>query len=163
VLSGAQAAPVSGATLVVRNLADPLATAEWTSSGWLKIEGTGDLRAPVGDIVRAIDGSYQTSGLPPGSYSVEVEGGLGGEPGEFYSGAQESGDPVTDPADLSAPVDVGVGTMRTDITIRLAERVRSLLGETDWDVAWRGRVTVRGRSRRLPSDTLPAGRLELFS
>jgi hypothetical protein len=163
VLSGEQAAPVSGATLVVRNLADPLATAEWTSSGWLKIEGTGDLRGPVGDIVRAIDGSYQTSGLTPGSYSVELESGLVGEPGEFYSGASESGDPVSDPPDLSVPVDVGPGTVRTDITILLAERVRSLLGETDWDVTWRGKVRVRGRSRRIPADALPAGRLELFS
>ena len=163
VLSGDQGAPVSGAAIVVRNLADPLATAEWTSTGWLKIEGSGDLRAPVGDIVRAIDGSYQASGLPPGRYSVEVEGGLVAEPGEFYSGSRESGDPTSDPPELSEPVDIAPGTVRTDVTIQLNERVRSLLGETDWDVDWRARVSVRGRSRRLPNDTLPSGRLELFS
>jgi hypothetical protein len=163
VLSGDHGVPVSGGSLVVRNLADPLATAEWTSSGWLRIEGPADLRTPVGDIIPAIDGSYQASGLPPGSYSIELESGLVGTPGEFYSGPSESTDPATDPPTLSVPVDVAAGTVRTDVSILLSERVHSLLGETDWDTTWKGKVRVQGRTRRLGADAVPPGRLELFS
>jgi hypothetical protein len=163
VLAGAAGIPVSGAPVVVRRLDDPLATAQWTTSGWVRLEGGGDVGVPVGDVVPAIDGSWQAPALPPGEYTVEVGAGVAGVPGEFFSGERESGDPLADPPDLAVPVAATAGVDRTDVTVRLAERVHSALGETDWDIAWRGRIVARGQSRRLPPDFLPPGRLQLRS
>jgi hypothetical protein len=161
VLSGVL--PVSGAAVVVRSVADPMAQAAWTTTGWLRLEGGGDLGMPVGQAVPAIDGSWQAPGLPAGDYSVEVPAGAAGAPGEFFSGDGETSDPVTDPPSLSVPVAVTAGASRTDVTVRLAERVRSPLSETDWTIAWRGRLVAGGRSRRLPRDFVPPGDLELLS
>jgi hypothetical protein len=163
VLAGAAGLAVSGAPIVVRRIDDPLATAEWTTSGWLRLEGGGDVGVPVGEVVPAIDGSWQAPALPPGAYTVEVGAGVAGVPGEFFSGDAESGDPLADPPDLAVPVLATAGVDRTDVTVRLAERVHSPLGETDWDIAWRARLVARGQSQRLPADFVPPGRIELRS
>jgi hypothetical protein len=163
VLSGDQGRPVSGTAVVVRSTADPLGTAQWTTSGWLRLEGVADLWVPVADVIVAIDGSYQASGLPPGSYTVEVEGGISGESVEFYSGLTEGGDPAIDPPDVAMPIDVRPGSVRTDVTIELDRHVQSLFAETEWDVRWRGGVSAAGGHARLPRDALPPGQLEFLS
>jgi hypothetical protein len=163
VVSGDQGRPVSGTAVVVRSTSDPLGAAQWTTSGWLRLEGAADLWVPVDDTIVAIDGSYQASGLPPGSYTVEVEGGISGESVEFYSGLAEGGDPAIDPPHVATPIDVTPGSVRTDVTIELDRHVQSLFAETEWDVRWRGGVSAAGGRARLPRDALPPGRLEFLS
>jgi hypothetical protein len=110
-----------------------------------------------------LDGAYQVSGLPPGSYTIEVTGGLHGESREFYSGPDESGDLVTDPPYGATPVDVLAGEVRTDATIELDQQFISALGDSAWEVTWNGRASIPGESVRLPNGILPGGVLELVS
>jgi hypothetical protein len=163
VLSGRAGRPVSGAEVVVRSASDPLGTAVWTTSGWQRVESDGGVVEPVGAPIPSIDGSYQASGLPPGAYTVMIDGGTIAAGPEFFSGSVESDDPVTDPSGLAEPVDVGAGTLRTNVSVTLDRRVISTLGETEWRVRWRGSVRVSGVRIRLPAAQLPVARLDFLS
>jgi hypothetical protein len=158
VLAGEPGRPVSGAPVIVRRVADPLVTAQWTTSGWLRVEQLGSLLVPTTGVIAAIDGSYQASGLPEGAYTIEVASVRPGER-EFYSGALESGNPRSDPAGLVVPIDMQPGLLRTDVDITLNRSVDSPLSGTEWDVEWRGRLKGAGR---IPPDLLPSGALEFL-
>jgi len=163
VLSGQHRRPVSGTEIVVRSTTDPRGTAQWTTSGLLPVELVEGIRFPTRTAGGPVDGAYQASGLPPGSYTVEVSGGLHGESPEFYSGPDESGDPLTDPPDTAMPLDVGACEVRTDATIELDQQVDSPVGDSAWEVQWRGRASIPAQSVRLPHGVLPTGLLELLS
>jgi hypothetical protein len=163
VLAASASRPVSGAVVTVRSVREPLAGAAWTTSGWLRLEATNGVLVESSDVIPAIDGSYQVSGLPAGSYTVEVDGGVGGAPTEFYSGAAEGSDPRRDPPGLAEPVDVAAGEMSVGVTVELDRRLDSALGETEWDVAWRGRATIAGVNVAVDTDELPAGVIEFLS
>ena len=163
VVSGERKRPVSGTEIVVRSTVDPLGTAQWTTSGLLPVELVEGIRFATRTADGSLDGAYQTSGLPPGSYTVEVRGGLHGESPEFYSGPDESGDPLTDPPHVATPVNVAAGEVRIDVTIELDHQVDSSFGDSAWEVTWNGSASVPGESVRLPDGILPAGLLELLS
>ena len=162
VVSGTLKRPVSGTEIVIRNSADPWGIAQWTTSGLLPVEIIEGVRVATRTADSPPHGAYQASGLPPGSYTIEVSGGLHGESREFYSGpAGESGDPLTDPPDAKTPVDVEAQKV-CEATIELDRHVDSPFGDTAWEVTWGGRVSIPGESVRLP-DVLPPGLLELLS
>lgn len=163
VVSGQRRRPVSGTEIVVRSTSDPRGTAQWTTSGLLPVELVEGIRIPMWTAGGPLDGAYQASGLPPGSYTIEVSGGLHGESREFYSGPNESGDLVTDPPYGATPVEVLAGEVRTDATIELDQQFVSALGDSAWEVTWNGRASIPGESVRLPNGILPDGMLELVS
>ena len=163
VVSGKLKRLVSGTEIVVRSTADPRGIAQWTTSGLLPVEVVEGIRVPTRTVEGPAHGAYQASGLPPGSYTIEVSGGLHGESREFYSGPDESGDPLTDPPDAKTPVDVTAGEVRRDATIELNRQVDSPFGDSAWEVTWGGRASIPGESVRLPDGILPAGLLELLS
>lgn len=163
VTSGRAGQPVSGAEVIVRSTADPLGTAQWTTSGWLRLESVNGILASIGDAIPAIDGSYQASGLPPGSYTVRVDGGVTGAGAEFFSGIAESDDPFLDPPATAAVLSVDAGSVRTDATVTLDRRVSSPLGETQWNIRWRGSVAISGARLAFPARQLPTGSLEFLS
>jgi hypothetical protein len=162
VVSGERKRPVSGTEIVVRSTIDPLATAEWTTSGLLPVELVEGIRFATRTADGSVDGAYQASGLPPGSYTVEVSGGLHGESPEYYSGPDESGDRLRDPPYAKTSVDVAAGDVRK-ATIELDQQVDSPFGDTAWEVTWSGRASVPGDRVRLPDGILPAGLLDLLS
>jgi hypothetical protein len=123
--------PFQGAYVIVRKTDDPRMTAVGVASGFLFFPTkAGGPPAP------ALKGSYKTAGLPPGSYTVEVQAidpaftdgssvgpldppvGLPGPP-EYWNGADEAaGNPPDDPAAF-VPVVVGAGKSVDNISIIL--------------------------------------------
>jgi hypothetical protein len=163
ILSGTAGRPVSGIGVTVRSTGDPLAIAQWTTSGWVRLEPANGRLVESSGAVAAIRGSYQASGLPPGSYTVEVAGGRRDAETEFFSGAIEGINPRTDAPRDAEPVSVVAGETNADVTVQLDRRVRSRLGETAWSIEWNGTANVAGIQAPLDQDSLPRGMLELLS
>jgi len=163
VLSGKTGRPVSGIAVTVRSASDPLALAQWTTSGWVRLEPANGGLVEASEVVRAIQGSYQASGLPPGGYTVEVAHGQSATVTEFYSGSTEGTNPCRDPPDDAEAVVVGAGDTNADVTVALDRRVRSRLGETEWSIDWSGRAIIAGVEAALEAGALPRGALELLS
>lgn len=163
ILSGEEGHPVSGVGITVRSTSDPLALAQWTASGWVRLEPANGVLIESSDVIPAIHGSYQASGLPPGSYTVEVAGGRSAAVTEFYSGSTEGTDPKTDPPHAAEAVAVAAGETNSNVTVVLDSRFRSRLGETEWSIGWSGQATIAGVQAALDPGDLPPGALELLS
>lgn len=129
-------APFQGANVIARNVADPLHTAVSSVSGFLH---TGS-RANFGSDDPQLLGLYELSGLPPGTYTVEISsippqfrGGssvgpvdppvsLPGTP-QFYTGPGQPGSPNPDAA---VPVSVPAGSVVELIDITVTGRILSV-------------------------------------
>ena len=163
ILSGDAGRPVSGVEVTVRSTSDPLALAQWTTSGWVRLESANGLLVESSDAIPAIQGSYQASGLPPGSYTVAVGGGRDDAVTEFYSGSTEGPDPKADPPRAAQAVEIRAGETNATVTVDLDSRVHSPLGETEWAIEWNGQASIAGVAATLDPAVLPAGTLELLS
>jgi hypothetical protein len=163
ILSGEAGRPVSGVSITVRSTSEPLALAQWTASGWVRLEPSHGQLVESSEVIPAIHGSYQASGLPPGAYTIEVGGEGSGGVREFYSGPTEGPDPGTDSPNAAQAVEVGAGETNPNVTVSLDRRFRSRLGETAWSIGWRGRATIAGVKAALDPTILPRGTLELLS
>lgn len=121
--------PFQGAYVIARRVDDPRIQAVGTASGARYFPGS-----PGGPTPPGLQGLYEIRGLPPGTYTVEIEavdgrfsGGssigpldppavLPGVP-EFYSGASEAGaNPPDDPV-VAEPVTVAAGQTRTGVDV----------------------------------------------
>jgi slime mold repeat-containing protein len=128
--------PFQGAYVIARNVADPRRTAVGYTSGARYVPDVDGTPNPGGPPPKELVGAFELSGLPPGTYTVEVQaidprfsGGSGvgpldppvalPGPPEFWSGADESdASPPDDPAD-AAPITVEAGATVAGIDVRL--------------------------------------------
>jgi hypothetical protein len=125
------ATPFQGAWVTARRIGDPRATAVGAASGARFFPGF-----PGGPPPATLRGLYELPGLPPGSYTVEVEpidpSFVGGSsvgpldppavlpgPAEFWNGADEAAsDPPDDPA-AAVPLAVAAGTAWSGVDVVL--------------------------------------------
>ena len=123
--------PFPGAYVIARQVGDPRITAVGYASGARYFPGN-----PGGPPPPGLPGLYEIPGLPPGSYTVEVEGvnpvftggssvgpldppaALPGLP-EFYNGANEAGTNPPDDPSQSVPLTVTAGATLSGIDVVL--------------------------------------------
>jgi hypothetical protein len=127
--------PFQGAYVIARRVTDPRRTAIGGASGGLFAPGN-----PGGPPPPELEGAYELAGLPPGTYTVEVEpidprfvGGssvgpldppvpLPGVP-EFWNGDDEGATNPPDDPDSAQAITVGPGTVPGSFDITLNEPV----------------------------------------
>jgi uncharacterized protein (TIGR03437 family) len=135
--------PFQGANVVARRIDDPLRVAVSSVSGYL-YKGTG-AGASSGALDASSRGLYEITGLPPGSYTVEVEpvhpSFIGGSrvgpldppvdlpgPPEYYSGASESN---SDSPSSAAVITVAANSTTNYVNIVLNNTAGTSLSEAE--------------------------------
>jgi len=134
----ASGAPFQGVYVIARNLADPRHLAVGYTSGARFVPVAGGTANPGGPPPDALRGAFELPGLPPGSYTVEIEpvdsrftGGSSigpldppavlPAPPEFWNGPDEATTSPPDDPSASTAIVLGPGETVAGIEVRLNE------------------------------------------
>ncbi|MGH7893295.1 MAG: hypothetical protein ACREQL_01425, partial [Candidatus Binatia bacterium] len=134
----ASGVPFQGAYVVARNLTDPRHLAVGFASGARYVPLAGGAPNPGGPPPETLRGAFELAGLPPGSYTVEVEAidprftsgsGVGPldppvdlpAPPEFWNGAEEATTSPPDDPTAATPIALVAGQAVEGIDVHLNE------------------------------------------